>query len=206
MNTDFDLKFSTGGLIAGVDEAGRGPLAGPVVVCAIVMHLCPECIIKGVDDSKKLTERKREELYDKITAASIEYATAVIDNEIIDKINILNAVKRGMTDCINRLHAPVLALIDYVKLNDTKIPVTAVTHGDAQSYSIACASVIAKVTRDRIMRDYDILYPQYGFIRHKGYATPEHLLSLNKHGVCPIHRKTFLGGIIHELIEGENQS
>ena len=179
--------------IAGLDEAGRGPLAGPVVVAGVIMPL--DDLIEGVDDSKKLSAKKRDILYDRITKKAIEVQVAVIDNNVIDEVNILNATKEGMLRCINGFEKADVALIDAVKLN-AAIPTVSIIHGDALSYSIAAASIVAKVTRDRLMLEYDKIYPQYNFAKHKGYGTKEHIELLRRYGPCPIHRKTFIGHFV----------
>ena len=175
--------------IGGIDEAGRGPLAGPVVVAGVIMPL--DDIIDGINDSKKLTEKKREKLFEQIMQKAIDVQVAVIDADKIDEINILNATKLGMLQCINGFEKVDHVLIDAVKL-DTNVPTTSIIHGDALSYSIAAASIIAKVTRDRMMLDLANQYPQYNFAKHKGYGTKEHITLLKEHGPCPIHRKTFI--------------
>ena len=175
--------------IGGIDEAGRGPLAGPVVVAGVIMPL--DDIIEGINDSKKLSEKKREKLFEQIMQKAIDVQVAVIDNEQIDKINILAATKQGMLQCINGFARVDHVLIDAVKL-DTNVPTTSIIHGDALSYSIAAASIVAKVTRDRMMLDFDKQYPQYNFAKHKGYGTKEHISLLKEYGPCPIHRKTFI--------------
>lgn len=187
-----DLQARGIKFIGGIDEAGRGPLAGPVVVAGVVMPL--DDIIEGVNDSKKLSAKKRELLFDKIMAKAIRVHVAVIDNETIDRINILNATKNGMLECIEELKAETV-LIDAVKLNSAT-PTVSIIHGDALSYSIASASIVAKVTRDRIMLEMDKIYPQYNFAKHKGYGTAEHIRLLKQFGPCPIHRKTFIGHFV----------
>jgi ribonuclease HII len=175
--------------IGGIDEAGRGPLAGPVVVAGVIMPL--DDIIDGINDSKKLSEKKREKLFEQIMQKAIDVQVAVIDADKIDEINILNATKLGMLQCINGFEKVDHVLIDAVKL-DINVPTTSIIHGDALSYSIAAASIIAKVTRDRMMLDIANQYPQYNFAKHKGYGTKEHITLLKEHGPCPIHRKTFI--------------
>lgn len=177
--------------IAGIDEAGRGPLAGPVVVAGVIMPLDNDKIIDGVNDSKKLSEKKRDILYDKIIATALDVQVAIVGWEEIDQINILNATKNGMLQCIKGFKQVDKVLIDAVKL-DVKVPTLSIIHGDALSYSIAAASIVAKVTRDRLMLEYDKKYPQYNFAKHKGYGTAEHIALLKKYGPCPIHRKTFI--------------
>ena len=177
--------------ICGIDEAGRGPLAGPVVVAGVIMPR--DSFIEGVNDSKKVSEKKREILYDKIIEEAISYSVSIIDYDVIDEINILNATKKGVTEVVKGLNVkPDLIIIDALKDIDTcKIPYESIIKGDAKCYSIGAASIIAKVTRDRIMREWDKVYPQYGFAKHKGYGTAEHIAAIKEYGLCPIHRKTF---------------
>ena len=178
--------------IAGIDEAGRGPLAGPVVVGCVIMP--EDSFIEGVNDSKKVSEKKREKLYDEIINNAISWSVAVIGWHEIDELNILNATKKGVTECINNLETkPELILVDALKGIDTcNIPYVSMVKGDAKCYSISAASILAKVTRDRIMREWDEVYPQYGFVKHKGYGTKAHIEALKEYGPCPIHRKTFI--------------
>lgn len=178
-------------LIGGIDEAGRGPLAGPVVVAGVIMPTNPESIIPEVNDSKKLSEKKREKLYPLILERAVEVRVAVIDEKVIDEINILNATKKGMLECIEGFQAVDAVLIDAVKL-DTKTPTISIIHGDALSYNIAAASIVAKVTRDRMMKEYAQKYPEYKFEKHKGYGTAEHIALLKQYAPSPIHRKTFI--------------
>lgn len=177
--------------ICGIDEAGRGPLAGPVVVAGVIMP--KDSFIEGVNDSKKVSEKKRELLYDKILDEAISYSVAIIGQDIIDEINILNATKKGVTTVIEGLDVkPNLIVIDALEHIDTKgIPYESIIKGDAKCYSISAASIIAKVTRDRIMREWDKIYPQYGFAKHKGYGTSAHISAIKEYGLCPIHRKSF---------------
>lgn len=182
--------------ICGIDEAGRGPLAGPVVVASAVM---PEnSMIEGVNDSKKISEKKREKLYDIITEEAISYGVGIISQEEIDEINILNATKKGLTESLNQLETkPDIILVDALRdINTLNIPYRSVIKGDAKIYSIACASIIAKVTRDRIMREWDRVYPQYGFISHKGYGTAKHIAAIREYGLCPLHRRSFTKNFI----------
>lgn len=177
--------------ICGIDEAGRGPLAGPVVIAGVIM---PEnSMIEGVNDSKKVSEKKREMLYDKIIEECISYSVAVIGQDVIDDINILNATKSGVTSVVEGLDVkPDLIIIDALTHIDTKgIPYQSIIKGDAQCYNIAAASILAKVTRDRIMRQWDSVYPQYGFMQHKGYGTAKHIQAIKEYGLCPIHRRSF---------------
>lgn len=184
--------------IAGVDEVGRGPLAGPVVVASVVMPLGDEDIIQGVNDSKKVTEKNRELLFDKIKEKAIAYKIEWADEKIIDEINILQATKRCMTNAINSLGvAPDIVLIDAVNVA-CNYPVEAIIKGDAKSYSIACASILAKVARDRYMREMDEVYPEYGFKDNKGYGSAKHIEALKTLGPCPIHRKSFIKHFVNE--------
>ena len=182
--------------ICGIDEAGRGPLAGPVVVAGVIMP--KDSMIEGVNDSKKVSEKKREKLYDVILEEAISYSVAIIGQDIIDEINILNATKQGVTEVVEGLDVkPNLILVDALTHINTKgIPYDSVIKGDAKCYNIAAASIIAKVTRDRIMREWDEIYPQYGFINHKGYGTAKHIEALKEYGPCPIHRRTFIKNFV----------
>lgn len=184
--------------ICGIDEAGRGPLAGPVVVAGVIM---PEnSMIEGVNDSKKISEKKREMLYDKIIEEAISYSVAIVDYDIIDKINILNATKQGVTEVVKGLETrPDLIIIDALEHIDTDgVPYESIIKGDAKCYSIGAASIIAKVTRDRIMREWDEVYPQYGFKQNKGYGTAKHIEAIKNYGLCPIHRITFTKKFIEQ--------
>ena len=182
--------------ICGVDEAGRGPLAGPV--CAAAVILPPNCVIEGLNDSKKLTEKKREVLYDKIIEKSLAYGIAFGTVEEIEEFNILNATFLAMNRSIELLKIkPDFALIDGNRIpKDIKVDAEAVVKGDAKSMSIAAASVLAKVTRDRLLPQYDKQYPEYNFAAHKGYGTKAHYEAIAKYGITEIHRKSFLKGII----------
>ncbi len=177
--------------IAGIDEAGRGPLAGPVVAAAVIL---PEgCLIEGVNDSKKLSEKKREKLYDDVVQNATAWGVGIVDNNVIDEINILNATRRAMHMAIEELKVkPDYILIDAEKKVDTNgIPYLPIIKGDALSISIGAASIIAKVTRDRMMREYDKIFPMYGFEKHKGYGTKAHVEAIKENGLCMIHRKSF---------------
>lgn len=178
--------------ICGIDEAGRGPLAGPVVVAAVIMP--QDSFIEGVNDSKKVSEKKREKLYEEITQNAIAWGIGIIDEKEIDNVNILNATKKGLTIALQQLtEKPDIILVDALtKIDTLGIPYQSIVKGDAKSYSIASASIIAKVTRDRIMRQWDEVYPQYGFGKHKGYGTKVHIEAIKNNGICPIHRKTFV--------------
>ena len=177
--------------ICGIDEAGRGPLAGPVVVAGGIMP--KDSMIEWVNDSKKVTERRREILYEKIKEEAISYSIAVIDHNIIDDINILNATKQGVTEVVDGLAVkPDFIIVDALThINTRGIPYEPIIKGDAKCYNIAAASILAKVTRDRIMRQWDEIYPQYGFAAHKGYGTARHIAAIKEYGLCPIHRITF---------------
>ena len=182
--------------ICGIDEAGRGPLAGPVVIAGVIMP--EDSMIEGINDSKKVSEKKREALYDVIKQEAISYSVAIIGQDVIDEINILNATKNGVTEVIDRLDIkPDLIVIDALEhINTRGIPYESIIKGDAKCYNIAAASILAKVTRDRIMREWDAIYPQYGFIKHKGYGTKMHIEAIKEYGLCPIHRKSFTKKII----------
>ena len=176
--------------ICGVDEAGRGPIAGPVCIAACIL---PQFLrIPGINDSKKLSEKKRDELFKIIKKEAIAYNIVMIFEKEIDKINIYEATKKGMIEAIEGLKVkPNIALIDAMPLNELKLEHKSIIHGDALSASIAAASILAKVTRDEYMAKMDLKYPNYGFKHHKGYCTKMHMEALEKLGPCPIHRKTF---------------
>ena len=176
--------------ICGVDEAGRGPLCGPVVAAAVILpkHGC----IEGVNDSKKISEKKREKLYDDIMKGAIAVGIGVSDVDVIEKVNILNATKIAMKKAVESLSIkPDYVLIDGNQKIDIDILQETVVSGDAKSESIASASIIAKVTRDRMLRKFDEMYPEYGFAKHKGYGTKAHIEAIKKYGLTPIHRKSF---------------
>ena len=197
---EFERMYWQQGVIrlAGVDEAGRGPLAGPVVAAAAILSsrwaesgLPTE--LTGLNDSKQLTELQRESYFAFLTTcAEIEFAIAAVDAGVIDKINILQATHRAMNEALAQLNPPPAhALVDGRPVKTLRVPQTAIVKGDARSYSIAAASVLAKVTRDRVMREYHAQWPEYNFAGHKGYGTAEHLAAIEKYGPCPIHRKSF---------------
>jgi ribonuclease HII len=176
--------------IAGVDEAGRGSLAGPVVAAAVIVD--SHCLVPGVDDSKCLTAAERERLAEAIRASSPGYAVAQVAPDIIDRINILEASRRAMAQALAGLRpAPDCAVIDAVAVDGFLFPCLPVVRGDVISYAVACASILAKVERDRLMVELGSRYPQYGFAGHKGYSVPEHLQALETYGPCPIHRLTY---------------
>lgn len=197
---DYELEYYKSGkkLIAGVDEAGRGPLAGPVCVAAVIMPFEQDKIIEEINDSKKLTEKKREQLFEKIKNTAISYNIVFVDEKTIDSINILNATKLGMKQAIENLRVkPELVLIDAVKI-DTCVLTESIIKGDAKSYNIAAASILAKVTRDKLMVELDKKYPEYNFKKHKGYGTKEHIENLKKFGKCEIHRNSFIKHFVGE--------
>ncbi len=178
-------------MIAGVDEVGRGPLAGPVVTAAVILPR--DFDVLGVNDSKKLSEKRREELYEIIIERAVTWNIGMRDNEIIDRINILEATKEAMTDAILGLTVrPDHVLIDALTLKNIDIPQTGIIKGDSNSISIAAASIVAKVTRDRMMREYHKTWPAYSFDSNKGYGTKAHYQGIREVGICPIHRKSFL--------------
>lgn len=182
-------------LVCGVDEAGRGPLAGPV--CAAAVVLPKGLILEGVNDSKKLTEKKREALFDVITQQALDWSVAFATVEEIEEINILNAAMLAMKRAVEGLKNPVdFAIVDGNKKPPLNIDCEAVVKGDANSMSVAAASILAKVSRDRILRQYAVDYPQYGFEKHKGYGTKAHVEALKKYGPCEVHRPSFLKKIL----------
>ena len=197
----FDAEYRQSGkiIVAGIDEAGRGPLAGPVVTACAVL---PEDFdVIGVDDSKKLSEKRREELFEKILNNSLAYGIGIADNNLIDDVNILQATKIAMQDALEKADAMLYektgmrighVLLDAVELKDLELPQSAIIKGDAKSLSIAAASILAKVTRDRMMMENHEKYPYYAFDSNKGYGTKAHYEGIAEHGITPIHRKTFL--------------
>jgi ribonuclease HII len=197
---EFELPLWQAGVarVAGVDEAGRGPLAGPVVAAAAVLPMrwaetgLP-AELAGLNDSKQLTETQRGKYFEFLTrCAEVEFAIAQVEAGIIDEINILQATHRAMNDALSRLEPlPPHALVDGRPVKSLRVPQTAIVKGDARSFSIAAASVLAKVTRDRQMLEYHVRFPEYGFDEHKGYGTAKHLAAIAKHGACPIHRRSF---------------
>lgn len=190
---EFDL--SKGALVAGIDEAGRGPLAGHVYAAAVIL---PEnTVIEGLNDSKKLSEKKREELYDVIVEKALAYKICWADCETIDKINIRNATLKAMKEAAEGLFVcPAKILVDGNALPETEIPAEYVIKGDSKSMAISAASILAKVTRDRYIKELDEVYPQYGFAKNKGYGTADHIAAIREFGPCPIHRKTFIKNFI----------
>lgn len=189
---DYENKYKSLGLVGGLDEAGRGPLAGPVVVALAIMPLDEDKIIDGINDSKKLTAKKREELFEKIINTAIDYSIVEVDEKTIDKLNILQATKLGAKLCIENLKvSPYIVLTDALTF-DTPQKIESIIKGDAKSYNIAAASILAKVHRDRLMIELDKKYPQYRFAGHKGYGTKAHIEALKKYGKCEIHRDSFI--------------
>ncbi|WP_195939740.1 ribonuclease HII [Romboutsia sp. 1001713B170131_170501_G6] len=181
--------------IGGIDEAGRGPLAGPVVASVVVFKQGTK--IEGINDSKKLSEAKREELFDIIKKEALDYGIGIVNNEEIDEFNILNATYMAMKKALNCLKkSPDYLLIDAATIPGVDIAQNPIIKGDSKSISIAAASILAKVTRDNLMYQYDEMYPEYGFKGHKGYGTKEHYEAIEKHGITPIHRKSFLKNVL----------
>ncbi|MDP4093673.1 MAG: ribonuclease HII [Bacillota bacterium] len=191
---EYEKKAYASGVeyVAGIDEAGRGPLAGPVVAAAVILP--KDVFIPGLNDSKQVSYAQRNILFDVIKAKAISYGIGIIDEKCIDEINILNATKKAMVSAVEMLgRKPEILLIDALKLDDINIEQIDIIKGDCKSISIAAASIIAKVTRDRLIEEMDSLYPQYGFAKHKGYGTSEHIEAIRKYGLCPIHRRSFTG-------------
>ena len=177
-------------LICGIDEAGRGPLCGPVVAGAVILK--KDAHIEGVNDSKKLSEKKREMLYDVITKEAVSWSVGIVDEKTIDKINILEATRLAMKKAVEGLNVkPDYVLVDAEKKVPIDVKYTPIIKGDALSESIAAASILAKVTRDRMIKILDEKYPEYGFAKNKGYGTKEHIEAIKKYGICDIHRKSF---------------
>jgi ribonuclease HII len=190
------------GRVAGVDEAGRAPLAGPVVAAAVV--LSPRLVITGLDDSKRLDQAERELLFALIQARAVAVGVGIVDAQTIDRVNILEATRLAMRMALAGLEAtPELVLTDFVAVPGVEAPQRNLVRGDQRSASVAAASIVAKVTRDRLMDALDEEYPVYGFARHKGYPTPEHRRALREHGPCPVHRRSFVGvlaqGVLFEV-------
>ena len=186
-------------MIGGADEAGRGPLAGPVVAACVILPA--DGWILGVNDSKKLSEKKREELYEKITGAALAYGTGIVDSDVIDQINILRATRLAFKKAVDSMRIlPDFLFTDMIDQLDISCPWEPVKKGDATIYCVAAASIIAKVTRDRIMRSYDRMYPEYGFARHKGYGTRAHMDAIICHGPTPLHRRSFIKNLVGERL------
>jgi ribonuclease HII len=199
MMKEFDKKHFSKKIkyLAGVDEAGRGPLAGPVVAAAVIFG--KKTFIKDVNDSKQLTEKKREELFNKIVSKALSYSVSIIDHDIIDEVNILNATLLAMKQAVDDLRIkPDLVLVDGNRKFQSEIPVIPIVKGDAKSFSIAAASILAKVTRDRLMKNLAVKYPLYFWEQNKGYPTKQHREIIKKLGPSPLHRKSFLNKILTE--------
>lgn len=191
---EYERAHAQACFICGVDEAGRGPFAGPVVAAACILDLSdPEKEILYLNDSKKLSEKKREALFPEIKEKAVSFGIGIIESDVIDRINILQATFLAMQEAIRSLSpAPDFVLADAVTIPDIPVPQEAIIRGDAKSVSIAAASILAKVTRDHIMYDWDQKYPEYGFASHKGYGTKAHIEAIKKHGMLPIHRRSFI--------------
>ncbi len=193
--TEFERKYADEGYICGIDEVGRGPLAGPVVAGAVILPR--DCDILYINDSKKLSAKKREQLFTEIMEKAVSATTALSTPELIDDINILQATYAAMRNAIAQLSVrPDLLLNDAVKIPGVDIKQIGIIKGDAKSISIGAASIIAKVTRDAMMVEYDKIYPEYDFASNKGYGSAKHIEALKKYGPCPIHRKSFIGNFI----------
>lgn len=194
---EFENKYSDLAYVAGIDEAGRGPLAGPVVAAAVILP--KDIFLPFLNDSKKVTEKRRDVLFDEIKQNAIAYGIGIASNTLIDEINILQATYEAMREAINSLEkTPDVLLVDAVHIPDINIKQVGIVKGDAKSVNIAAASILAKVTRDRIMAEYDKIYPDYGFASNKGYGTATHIAALKEVGPCAIHRKSFIGNFVSE--------
>ena len=194
---EFENKYSDLVYVAGIDEAGRGPLAGPVVAAAVILP--KDIFLPFLNDSKKVTEKRRDVLFDEIKQNAIAYGIGIASNTLIDEINILQATYEAMREAINALEkTPDVLLVDAVHIPDINIKQVGIVKGDAKSVNIAAASILAKVTRDRIMVEYDKIYPEYGFASNKGYGTATHIAALKEVGPCAIHRKSFIGNFVSE--------
>ena len=192
---EFEKEYDYCRYICGIDEAGRGPLAGPVVAGAVILPKGSRILY--INDSKKLSEKKRDELFDVIKEEAFSYGIGIVSPERIDEINILQATYEAMRDAVSQLYVqPDLLLNDAVTIPGIDIKQIPIIKGDAKSLSIASASILAKVTRDRLMTEYDSLYPEYGFAKHKGYGTKVHIEAIKEYGPCPIHRRTFIKNFI----------
>lgn len=194
---EYEDTYAACQAICGIDEAGRGPLAGPVVAGAVILP--KDCRILYLNDSKKLSEKRREELFLEIQEKAVAWKVGIVGPEVIDRINILQATYEAMRQAIAGLSVrPDLLLNDAVTIPAVEIPQVPIIKGDAKSISIAAASIMAKVTRDHMMAEYDAIYPEYGFAKHKGYGTAAHIAAIREHGPCPIHRNTFIGKFVQE--------
>jgi len=196
---EYEHQYPDTAQVCGIDEAGRGPLAGPVVAAAVILPRDVEILY--LNDSKKLTEKRREALYDEILAKAVSYGVGIISPQVIDEINILQATYEAMRQAVSKLTVPPDVLLnDAVTIPGILIPQVPIIKGDAKSVSIAAASILAKVTRDRMMLRYDTLYPEYGFAGHKGYGTAVHMAALREHGPSAIHRRSFLRKLLGEEV------
>lgn len=194
---EFENKYSDLAYVAGIDEAGRGPLAGPVVAAAVILP--KDIFLPFLNDSKKVTEKRRDVLFDEIKQNAIAYGIGIASNTLIDEINILQATYEAMREAINALEkTPDVLLVDAVHIPDINIKQVGIVKGDAKSVNIAAASILAKVTRDRLMAEYDKIYPEYSFASNKGYGTATHIAALKEVGPCAIHRKSFIGNFVSE--------
>ena len=194
---EFENKYSDLGAVAGIDEAGRGPLAGPVVAAAVILP--KDIFLPFLNDSKKVTEKRRDVLFDQIKQEAIAYGIGIASNALIDDINILQATYEAMREAISKLNkTPDILLVDAVHIPGINIKQVGIVKGDAKSVNIAAASILAKVTRDRLMLEYDKIYPEYGFASNKGYGTAKHIEALKAYGACDIHRRTFIGNFVGE--------
>ena len=194
---EFENKYSDLGAVAGIDEAGRGPLAGPVVAAAVILP--KDIFLPFLNDSKKVTEKRRDVLFDQIKQEAIAYGIGIASNALIDDINILQATYEAMREAISKLSkTPDILLVDAVHIPDISIKQVGIVKGDAKSVNIAAASILAKVTRDRLMLEYDKIYPEYGFASNKGYGTAKHIEALKAYGACDIHRRSFIGNFVGE--------
>ena len=197
---EFEREYEHLGYICGIDEVGRGPFAGPVVAGAVILP--PDCEILYVNDSKQLSEKMREQLYDEIMEKAVSVAVGYASPQRIDEINILQATYEAMREAVSKLAVtPRILLNDAVTIPQITIPQVPIIKGDAKSISIAAASIVAKVTRDRLMREYDKIMPEYGFASNKGYGSKEHIESIKKYGPTPIHRRSFIHNVTGENYE-----
>ena len=197
---EFEREYEHLGYICGIDEVGRGPFAGPVVAGAVILP--PDCEILYVNDSKQLSEKMREQLYDEIMEKAVSVAVGYASPQRIDEINILQATYEAMREAVSKLDVtPQILLNDAVTIPQITIPQVPIIKGDAKSISIAAASIVAKVTRDRLMREYDKIMPEYGFASNKGYGSKEHIEAIKKYGPTPIHRRSFIHNVTGENYE-----
>ena len=195
MMRSFEREYEACSAICGIDEAGRGPLAGPVAAAAVILP--KDCVILYLNDSKKLSPARRDALFDEIMEKAVAYHVGIVSPERIDEINILQATYEAMRKAVAGLSVtPDLLLNDAVTIPEIGIRQVPIVKGDAKSVSIAAASILAKVTRDRMMEEYDAMWPEYGFAKHKGYGTAQHIAALKEYGPCPIHRRSFIGHFV----------